>query len=256
MCISIFHEILRTVASGRSLYWYVQNVFDFHELLYKWRGGRWQFEHLFIFLGDNRSFTYQRLRTNHHVDSILACVILEEMAYRLAISDRCPHGSGGISWCTYYRILSSWKYTRTKLGCFSYNPLQYFDLNCRSFRSWVLVKPPVAQLNKNLPTTQRFITVFSRALHRSLSWARWIQFKPPKTISLRSTLILSSRLRLVLPSGLYSFEFPPKFNMHFSSAYSCYMPCPAYPSRLNAKLRGLSPQASYTDRASSACRRS
>jgi hypothetical protein len=34
-------------------------------------------------------------------------------------------------------------------------------------------------------------------------------------------LILSSRLRLVLPNGLFSFHFPPKSNMHFSSAYAC-----------------------------------
>jgi hypothetical protein len=43
--------------------------------------------------------------------------------------------------------------------------------------SWgLLEKPPVTQLFKNFWTfygTQRFITVFTRAHHWSLSWARW-----------------------------------------------------------------------------------
>jgi hypothetical protein len=49
----------------------------------------------------------------------------------------------------------------------------------------LLEKPPVAQLLKNLPTfygTKRFITVFTRALHWSLSWARSIQSIPPHPI--------------------------------------------------------------------------
>jgi hypothetical protein len=45
--------------------------------------------------------------------------------------------------------------------------------------SWVLLdKPPVAQILKNFPTfyeTQRFITVFTSARHRSLYWVRWIR---------------------------------------------------------------------------------
>jgi hypothetical protein len=46
-------------------------------------------------------------------------------------------------------------------------------------RSWALLeKPPVVQPLKNFPTfygTRRFITVFTRALHWSLSWARSIE---------------------------------------------------------------------------------
>jgi hypothetical protein len=45
--------------------------------------------------------------------------------------------------------------------------------------NWVVLeKPPVAQLLKHFPTfyeTRRFSTVFTRALHWSLSWASWIQ---------------------------------------------------------------------------------
>jgi hypothetical protein len=49
-------------------------------------------------------------------------------------------------------------------------------------RSWgLLKKPPIVHLLKNFPAfyrTQRFITVFTRAFHWSLSWARSIQSIP------------------------------------------------------------------------------
>jgi hypothetical protein len=50
--------------------------------------------------------------------------------------------------------------------------------------------------------------VFTRALHWSLSWARSIQSMPYHPISLRSILILSTHLRLDLPSDLYPSGFP------------------------------------------------
>ena len=49
--------------------------------------------------------------------------------------------------------------------------------------------------------TRRFITAFTSTCHLSLSWARSIQSIPPHPTSWRSILILSSHLRLVLPSG-------------------------------------------------------
>jgi hypothetical protein len=55
---------------------------------------------------------------------------------------------------------------------------------------------------------RRFITVFTTALHWSLSWARVIQSTPSHPISLRSILILSTHLRLGLPSGLLPSGFP------------------------------------------------
>jgi hypothetical protein len=56
--------------------------------------------------------------------------------------------------------------------------------------------------------TRRFIIAFTRALHLSLSWPKPIQSTPPNSISLRYNLILSTHLRLVLPSGLFPSGFP------------------------------------------------
>jgi hypothetical protein len=50
-------------------------------------------------------------------------------------------------------------------------------------------------------------TVFTRAIHWSLSWAMSIQSTPSHPIYLRSILILPTHLRLVLPSGLFPSSF-------------------------------------------------
>jgi hypothetical protein len=74
--------------------------------------------------------------------------------------------------------------------------------------SW---EPPIVQLLKNFTTfygTRKFITVFTRALHWSLYWARSIQSIPPHSIPLRAILLLSAHLRLYPPSGLFPFGFP------------------------------------------------
>jgi hypothetical protein len=92
----------------------------------------------------------------------------------------------------------------------------------------LLAKLPVAQLLKNFQTfygTQRFITVLTRALHWSLSWVRSIQSIPPYPISLRSILILSSYLRLVV-WFLLALLFP-------ISPNACYMLCPSHPPWLD-----------------------
>jgi hypothetical protein len=78
--------------------------------------------------------------------------------------------------------------------------------------SWALLKkPPIVKLLKNFPEfygTRRFITVFSRVLHWSLSWARSNQSIPSHPIPQRATLILSTHLCLGLPSGLFPSRFP------------------------------------------------
>jgi hypothetical protein len=58
--------------------------------------------------------------------------------------------------------------------------------------------------------TRRFFTAFTSSRHLSLSWARSIQPKPLHPTFWRFILILSSHLRLGLPSGLLPSGFPTK----------------------------------------------
>ena len=82
--------------------------------------------------------------------------------------------------------------------------------------SWcrvLLEKLPGLQLVKKFPAfhgTRRFITAITSVRHLSLSWASPIQSTYPHPTSWRSILILSSHLRLGLPSGLLPSGFPTK----------------------------------------------
>jgi hypothetical protein len=58
--------------------------------------------------------------------------------------------------------------------------------------------------------TRSFITVFIRAYHWSLFWARWIQSITPHPISLKYISILLTHLRLGLPSGLFFYVYRTK----------------------------------------------
>ena len=68
-------------------------------------------------------------------------------------------------------------------------------------------------LVKKLPAfhgTRRFITALTSVRHLSLFWASPIQSTCPHPTSWRSILILSTHLRLGLPSGLFPSGFPTK----------------------------------------------
>ena len=66
------------------------------------------------------------------------------------------------------------------------------------------------QLVKKFPAfhgTRRFITALTSVRHLSLSWTSPIQSTQPHPTSWRSILILSTHLRLGLPSGLFISRF-------------------------------------------------
>jgi len=72
--------------------------------------------------------------------------------------------------------------------------------------SWEASSHSASQI-PHLLWTRRFITVFTTAHHWSLSWFGCIHSTPSQPISLRSILILSSHLRVDLPSGLLCSGF-------------------------------------------------
>jgi len=61
-----------------------------------------------------------------------------------------------------------------------------------------------------LYATRMFITVFTKPRHWTVYRAYRIQFAPSIPISLRPILMLSSHLRLCLPSGLFPSGLPTK----------------------------------------------
>ena len=76
---------------------------------------------------------------------------------------------------------------------------------------FLLEKLTGLQLVKKFPAfygTWRFITALTSVRHLSLSWASPIQSPYPHPTSWRSILILSTHLRLGLPSGLFPSGFP------------------------------------------------
>ena len=86
------------------------------------------------------------------------------------------------------------------------------------------------QLVKKFPAfygTRRFITALTSVRHLSLSWANQIQSTYPHPTSWRSILILSTHLRLGLPSGLFPSGFPTK-NLYAPLSIPIRATCPAH----------------------------
>jgi hypothetical protein len=81
--------------------------------------------------------------------------------------------------------------------------------------------------------TRRLITVFTKVRHWTLSWASRIQFAPSITISLRSSLLLSSHLRLVFPVDSSLQTSQPKPCKHLSPPHACHMSHPPQPPWFN-----------------------
>ena len=86
------------------------------------------------------------------------------------------------------------------------------------------------QLVKKFPAfhgTRGFITALTSVCHLSLSWASPIQSIYPHPTSPRSILILSTHLRIGLPSGLLPSSFPGKTPHtpfpHPYAPHACYL---------------------------------
>ena len=86
------------------------------------------------------------------------------------------------------------------------------------------------QLVKKFPAihgTRRFITALTNVRQISLSWASPIQSIYRHPTSWRSILILSTHLRLGLPSGLFHSGFPTK-NLYNPLSSPIRATCPAH----------------------------
>jgi hypothetical protein len=81
---------------------------------------------------------------------------------------------------------------------------------CRILFEKLIVTQVVKKISYFLYGTRRFITVFTKARYWTLSRASQIQFASSIPISLRPILMLSSHLRLGLPSGLLPSGLPNK----------------------------------------------
>ena len=89
------------------------------------------------------------------------------------------------------------------------------------------------QLVKKFPAfhgIQRFITALTSVHHLSLSWANPIQSIYLHPTSWRSILILSTHLRLGLPSGVFPSGFPTK-TLYTPLTSPIRATCPAHSSR-------------------------
>ena len=88
------------------------------------------------------------------------------------------------------------------------------------------------QLVKNFHGTRRFITALTSVRHLSLSWASPIQSIYSHPTSWTSILILSTHLRLGLPSGLLHSGFPHQDPIHPPLlTHTRHMPSPTHSSR-------------------------
>ena len=92
--------------------------------------------------------------------------------------------------------------------------------------------------------TRRFITALTSVRHLSLSWASPIQSTYPHPTSCRSILILSTHLRLGLPSGLFPSAYPTK-TLYTPISSPIRASCPAHLILLDFITRTMFPSPPF-----------
>ena len=123
-----------------------------------------------------------------------------------------------------------------------WNKLHFEKKNTESILTYLLTpwcrvlleKLTGLQLVKKFPGfhgTRRFITALTSVRHLSLSWANPIQSTYPHPTSWRSILILSTHLRLCLPSGLLPSGFPTRPYTPPLLPHTRHIPSPSHSSR-------------------------
>ena len=118
-------------------------------------------------------------------------------------------------------------------GCVDPKVKKYTILSIYLLTPWcrvLLEKLTGLQLVKKLPAfhgTRRFITALTSVRHLPLSWASPIQSIYPHPTSWRSILILSTHLRLGLPSSLLPSCFPSK-TLYTPLSSPKHATCPAH----------------------------
>ena len=154
-----------------------------------------------------------------NLEECVPCPVFARYTLAFALQLRKEHGKTSV------RVAGECRFARWKQNI--QNRAYILTYSMEQSPSW---ETSWLQLVKKSPAfygTPRFITALTSARHLSLSGASSIQSIPPHPTSRRSILILSSHLRLGLPSGLLPSGFPTK-TLYTSLPSPIRATCPAY----------------------------